>query len=94
MATQPRQALEDTLARRRARRLDLPCVILGHDAQVQRIRHFFRLHAAVDVLLVGKDEEQRVFHFAVLDDARQLRLGFFNAVAVVAVDDEDEALGA
>ena len=89
MTTQPRQALEDTLTSRSARGLDFPGVVLCDEAEVQRVRDFFWLHATGDVLLVGEDEEQRVLHFSVLDDAGEFGFGFFDAVAVVAVDYED-----
>lgn len=46
------------------------------------------------ILLVGKDEEERVLHFAVVDDAVKLLAGLVYAGAVGGVDDEDETLGA
>ena len=93
MTAQPSQTLKDTLTGSRAAGLDLPGVVLGHDAQVQCVGHLLWLHAAGYILLVGEDEEERVFHFAVLNDARQFRARFFDTVAVVAVDYEDQTLG-
>lgn len=45
-----------------------------------------------NILLISKDQQQRVLHLAVLDDALEFVLGLVHAVAVIAVDDEDEAL--
>ena len=41
------------------------------------------------VLLVGEDEEEGFFHFAVEDYAVEFLAGFVDAGAVVGVDDED-----
>jgi len=71
VTAQPSQSLKDTLTGSRAAGLDLPGVVLGDDAQVQSVRDLLWLHAAGYILLVGKDEQEGVFHFAVLDDAGQ-----------------------
>jgi len=47
----------------------------------------------LEILLVRKDQQQRILHFSVLDDSRELRSCLVDAAAVVGVDDEDEALG-
>ena len=52
------------------------------------------IRTSVEILLVGKDEQQRVLHFAILDDAGELSSSLVDAIAVVGVNDEDEALGA
>ena len=49
---------------------------------------------AIDILLVGEDEEDDVTHFAVLDDTAEFRLGFFHASPVAGVNYEDESVGA
>ena len=49
---------------------------------------------AINILLVGKDEENDVAHFAVLDDTAELGFGFFHAGPVAGVDYEDESVGA
>nr|POF11644.1 hypothetical protein CFP56_44482 [Quercus suber] len=61
----------------------------------------FFLHAQVklgltscNILLVREHQQQSVLHLAVLDDALQLVLGLVHAVAVIRVDDEDQALRA
>ena len=46
------------------------------------------------VLLVGEDEDDGIPHLSVVDDPVQLLPGFVDAVAVGAVHDEDQALGA
>ena len=45
-----------------------------------------------NILLISKDQQQRVLHLAVLDDTLKFVLGLVHTVAVIAVDDEDEAL--
>lgn len=47
---------------------------------------------SADILFVGEDEEEGVFHLSVLDDALEFVLGFVHAVAVIAVDDKNQAL--
>ena len=49
---------------------------------------------AIDILLVGEDEENNVAHFAVLDDTAEFGFGFFHASPVARVDYEDESVGA
>jgi hypothetical protein len=49
---------------------------------------------AIDILLVGEDEEDDVAHFAVLDDTTEFGFGFFHASPVARVDYEDESVGA
>jgi hypothetical protein len=45
------------------------------------------------ILLVGKHQQQRILHFPVLNDPCEFGPRLLDAVAVVRVDDEDEALG-
>lgn len=49
---------------------------------------------SINVLLVGKNKQQRISHFTILNDARQFIPRLLYPVAVVAVNDKDEALGA
>lgn len=51
-------------------------------------------HTAINILLVGEDEENDIAHFAVLDDTAEFGLGFFHAGSVAGVDYEDESVGA
>lgn len=44
------------------------------------------------VLLVGKDEQEAVLHLAVVEDLVELGARLVDAVAVLRVDDKDEAL--
>jgi hypothetical protein len=54
----------------------------------------WEIRTSVEVLLIGKDEQQCILHFAILDDAGELGSSLIDAVAVVGVNDKDEALGA
>lgn len=49
---------------------------------------------AINILLVGENEEDNVAHFAVLDDTAEFRFGFFHAGPVAGVDYEDQSVGA
>lgn len=49
-------------------------------------------HTARDILLVGKNQKQRVLHFAIVDNLVQLRLGLLEAGGITRVHDEDQAL--
>jgi hypothetical protein len=62
--------------------------------QLQPPTQLIRLHRTRQILLVRKHQQQRILHFAVLDDARQLGLCLVKTVAVGRIDDEDEALRA
>lgn len=46
------------------------------------------------ILLVCKDEKEALPHFSVSDDSMKLLSRFVNSVAVLAVDDENQSLGA
>lgn len=46
------------------------------------------------ILLVGKDKQQTLLHLAVGQYPVELLLGLVDAFPVLAVDDEDEPLGA
>lgn len=43
----------------------------------------------LEILLVGKHEQQRILHFSVLDDARKFGSCLVDTIAVVGVNNED-----
>jgi hypothetical protein len=49
---------------------------------------------AVNILLVGEDEEDNVAHFTVLNNTAEFGFGFFHTSPVAGVDHEDEGVGA
>lgn len=51
-------------------------------------------HTLLEILLVGEYEQETILHFAVVDDAVEFLSGFFYAVSVAGVNDEDQTLGA
>ena len=89
---QPRETFEDTLAGCRAARYDIPSVILQLP-QLKTLLDFLWRHCSGDILLVGKHKQQRLLHFPIEYDAMQLLSRLIYAVAVVAVDNENKALG-
>lgn len=52
----------------------------GHEESVRTV---------IEILLVGKDQQQAVLHFAVVDNAVQFLLSLLHAAAVRRVDDKD-----
>jgi hypothetical protein len=65
----------------------------GQLAPCSPLREIWTRLTTVNILLVGKDEQDNVAHFAVLDNAAEFGFGFFHARAVAGVDDEDEGVG-
>lgn len=47
----------------------------------------------LEILLVGKDEQETVLHFAIVDDTVEFLSGFLHTGSIGRVDDEDETLG-
>ena len=60
--------------------------------QAQLIRNLRRVHRIRQILLVGKDQEQRISQFILVQHPLQFFAGLDDTVAVIAVDDEDDAL--
>ena len=60
--------------------------------QPQLIRNLGSIHSIRQILLIGEDEQQRIPQLVLVEHALQLLAGLDDAVAVVAVDDEDDAL--
>lgn len=59
----------------------------------EKVRHQKgRGHTARGILLVGEDQQQRVLHFAVVDDLVQLRGSFLHAIRVAGVNHENQSL--
>ena len=48
---------------------------------------------AIDILLVGEDEEESVTELVFVEHALKLLAGLDNTVAIVGVDDENDTLG-
>jgi len=60
--------------------------------QPQLIRNLRRIHRIGQILLVRKHQQQRIPQLVLVEHALQLLARLDDAVAVVAVDDEDDAL--
>jgi len=61
--------------------------------EAELVRHLRGGHGVGKVLLVGEDEEDGVAELVLVEHAVHLLAGGVDAVAIVGVDDEDEALG-
>jgi hypothetical protein len=60
--------------------------------QAQLIGDLRGIHGIRQILLVGEDKEQRIPQLILVEHALQLLAGLDDTVAIVAVDDEDDAL--
>ena len=65
---------------------------LPQTVQAQLIRNLGGIHGIRQILLVRKNKQQRIPEFVLVEHPLQLLAGLNNTVAIVAVDDEDDAL--
>ena len=65
---------------------------LPERVQPEAVGDLGRVHRVGQVLLVGEHQERGVAELVLVEHAVQLVAGLAHAVAVVGVDDEDEAL--
>lgn len=61
--------------------------------QAQLIRDLSGVHRIRQILLVREHEQQRIPQLVLVQHPLQLLAGLDDTVAIVAVDDEDDALG-
>ena len=61
--------------------------------QTELVRDLSRVHGVGQILLVGEDQEKRIPELVLVQHALQLLACLNDTVAIVAVDDEDDALG-
>ena len=90
---EPVQSLIETVSRGSAARLNVPLTV-GRTQTVQSklVGHLGRTHGVGEILLVGKDEEDRIAELVLVEHSVQLVPRRVDTVAVVGIDDEDEAL--
>ncbi len=60
--------------------------------QAQLIRNLGGIHGIRQILLIGKDQQESISELILVEHALQFLTGFDDTVAIVAVDDEDDAL--
>lgn len=60
--------------------------------QTQLISDLGGVHCIGQILLVGEDQEERIPQFVLVEHALKLLAGLDDTVAIIAVDDEDDAL--
>ena len=89
---EPVHALVESVATRSIGRLHLP-LAAAKLREAERIRDLRHRHSVREVHFVGVDEEGHSIHCFVLENHRQCLGALGNALGVVAVDNEDEALG-
>mmetsp|Transcript_19579 Transcript_19579/g.58225 ORF Transcript_19579/g.58225 Transcript_19579/m.58225 type:complete len:211 (+) Transcript_19579:79-711(+) len=88
---EPVEALVEAVARRGAARLDVPLAV-AQAVQAELVRHLGRGHGVGQILLVREHQEDGLPQLVLVEHAVQLVARVVDAVAVVRVDDEDEAL--
>merc|ERR1719436_2192162 len=92
-AGQPVKALVQPVTRRRTSRLDEPLAV-SHVVKAQLLSDLCSRHRIWKVLLVCEDEDHRIPHLILVEHLRKLLLRVLGAVTVVAVNHEDQPLGA
>lgn len=66
---------------------------LPQAVQTKLVGDLGRIHGIGQILLVGEDKQESIPQLVLVQHALQLLAGLDHTVAVVAVDDEDDALG-
>mmetsp|Transcript_77768 Transcript_77768/g.218242 ORF Transcript_77768/g.218242 Transcript_77768/m.218242 type:complete len:231 (-) Transcript_77768:25-717(-) len=89
---QPVQTLVQAIACSGARGLDEPAPTFGEGTEPEFVGHLGRGHGVRQVLLVGEDEKWHTPELLFPIHFIKLLLGFSDAVAVVAVHDEDQGV--
>ena len=71
--------------------LDVPCP-LAETVEAKLVGDLGRLHGVGKILLVGEDEEEGVAQLVLVQHTVQLLTRLGHTLAIVRVDDEDDAL--
>eukprot|EP00327_Prymnesium_parvum_P018964 CAMPEP_0113240970 /NCGR_PEP_ID=MMETSP0008_2-20120614/6546_1 /TAXON_ID=97485 /ORGANISM="Prymnesium parvum" /LENGTH=245 /DNA_ID=CAMNT_0000088345 /DNA_START=136 /DNA_END=874 /DNA_ORIENTATION=- /assembly_acc=CAM_ASM_000153 len=87
----PVQALVQTISRGGAGGLDVP-VALAQRVESELVGDLRSVHRVGQVLLVGEDEQNRLAELILVQHAVELVASLADAVAIVGVHDEDDAL--
>ena len=88
---QPVEALVQAVAGSGARRLDVP-VALAERVEAELVGDLRGVHRVRQVLLVREDEQHRLSQLILVQHAVQLVARLAHAIAIVGVNDEDDAL--
>lgn len=72
--------------------LNVP-VPLPHRVETQLLGYLRGAHCIGEILLISKDEECRIAQLILDQHPIQLRLRILDAIAIVAIHDEDDAIG-
>lgn len=89
--TDPFETLVEAVTARGARRLDVP-LPLPERVQPELVGDLGGVHRVRQVLLVGKHEQDRVAQLVLIQHALEFLARLVDTVAVVRVDDKDDAL--
>lgn len=91
MTTDPFETLVETVPARRARGLDVPRP-LSEPVEAELVRDLRRVHRVGQILLVREHQQQRIAQLVLVQHALQLLARLGHTLAIVRVDDENDAL--
>jgi len=92
VCAQPFETLVQTVTARGARSLDVPRS-LAETVEPELVGNLSRVHRVGEILLVGKDQEERVAQLILVEHALQLLTSLGYTLAIVRVDHENDTLG-
>lgn len=89
---QPFKTLIQTVTGCSASRLDVPST-LSETVEAKLVSDFGGVHGVGQILLVGKDKEESVSQLVLVQHSLELLACLDNTIAIIAVNDENDALG-
>lgn len=92
VGAQPLETLVETVTAGGAGGLDEP-LSLSQAVQAELVRDLGSVHRVGQILLVGEDEQQGIAQLVLVEHALKLLARLGHTLAVVGVDDEDDAVG-
>jgi len=92
VGAEPFETLVKTVSRGGTGGLDVPCS-LSQAVEAELVSDLCRWHGVWKILLVGKDQEQSIPQFILVEHSLEFLAGFADTLSVVGIDDEDDTLG-
>lgn len=92
LVREPVETLVESIARCRTRRLDVP-IPLPQSVETQFVGDFGGVHGIRKILFVGKDKEDGVSEFILVQHPVELLPRLANSLSIVAIDHKDQSLG-
>lgn len=89
---EPLETLVQTISRRSTGGLDVPSA-LSQAVKAELVCNLGGVHGIGKILLVGEDKEDSISELILVQHALELLSGLDDTIAIVAIDDKDDALG-